>query len=317
MRKIKKRFITLTALIFLAANLSLCSCQKTQSVSAQYNSEQMSKISDKLDRIASALASENLADSSDFDVNLDEEANVEEEMSGIDDYSSSANGFENSLSEKITQKSNKTSSVIPSSVSEIVSYYTKIANLVKKDKPGFTGTETPSVSEIKLKKESSLANAIQSAAMKFVEPSELNAKKGTDHSSFPISGQNYVSKLEPSFVKTASLKQNGIFYEVYIVLKDEARSELPSSCNDCKTGSAVNVLTKNRIDEILGSIPLLNITKFAPTYSGCYIKCKINSKTEKMVSATYFMNNTVEIEANGLVSAMVTFSIKQEFKINY
>lgn len=314
----RKAFIGLAALIFVAVNVLFCSCQKEDTISEQYNSEQMSKISDKLDQIASALASENSRDTSDFNVNPDgEDSGVEEEISDMDGYSSAANDFEDPLTEKATQNSNKTSIAVPNSVSQIVAYYTKIANLVKKDRPGFTGTETPNVSEIKLKKESSLANTMQSAAMKFVEPSEICAKKGTDHSAFPIEGQNYVSKLEPSFVKTAQCKQNGIFYEIYILLKDESLPELPANCNDCNTGKAVTVPTKDKIDGILGSVPFLNITKFAPTYSGCYIRCKINSKTEKMVSATYFFNNTVEIEANGLVSAKVTFSIKQEFKINY
>ena len=178
--------------------------------------------------------------------------------------------------------------------------------------------ETPTVGTVQSSGgASSVVNALKSAAMKLVKPTNETVGKGQDHSRFPVENQSWSTKIEPSFVEEAKCQKSGGFYIVTIYLKDESLPALPKKSEDCNTGKVVNVLTEEKIGNILGSIPFLKINSFTPTYSGCYVSCKINSKTGKMIEATYFMNNIVKIKANTSIDVDVDFAIKQEFKLNY
>lgn len=309
-----KKIIVLLAIL----SLLLCSCANENT--AQISDEQMSKISERLDEIIDKLDNSAVDTYSD-DTNLDED--VDDEIidnEGNDEIKNDTNaGSQPSKNNSSTKPSNKPSkSSIPTTIEEIVAYYTKSANQVKIDKPGFTLLETPAVGDIILKRESSIVNTIKKACMALVKPTTKKAAKGEDHNKiFPVENQTWASKLEPSFVKSAKCTKSGNYYKIHITLKDEKLSTLPTKAEDCHTGKAISVYTQVGIDNVLGGIPLLKLTKFAPTYHGCYIDCKINAQTEKMVEATYMFNNTSELEANNTISATVEFSVKQEFTINY
>lgn len=309
----KKLVITLVAL-----SLILCGCQK-KSNDVSDTEKQFSEIAEKLDAIADALSEKSIEAGGQEDVYFDEpiEGQSEEEISA-DEQATSSNKVSASHASSSKQKASVSAKSIPSSVEEIVKYYAACANAVKKDKPGFTIVETPTVGEVNSNgSTSSLLTGIKSAAMKLVKASEKSAKKGEDHSAFPVEGQSWATKIEPSFVKKAECKKNGNYYNISIYLKDEHLNALPQKSEDCNTGKVVNVLTEEQIGDILGSIPLLKVKSFTPTFTGCYVMCKINSNTNKMVEATYFMNNIVDIKANGSINVSVDFAIKQEIKINY
>lgn len=298
-------------ILLLMLCLVLCGCSKDEKVDD--TEQQLAEIADKLSVIADALAEDQAASDPEDEVVFEEDFSEEAVIEESSDVSPSTTQKQTSAS-----KPNATTSSVPTTVEEIVKYFSASANAVKKDKPGFTITETPAVDEIKIGKGSAtIVNAIKTAAMKFVKPSEKSAKKGEDHSVFPVENQSWSCKLDSSFVKKAECKKSGNYYLISIYLKDEALSALPKKPDDCNTGKAVNVLTDEQIGDILGSIPLLKVSRFSPTYTGCYINCKINASTGKMVEATYYMRNIVGISANTSIEATVDFAIKQEIKINY
>lgn len=306
-----KKIIIVTSVLCLI----LCGCsKKTEAVSD--TEKQLSEIADKLEAIAEVL-DESGSGSDSEDAVVFEDDFSEDDF--IDDNASSDDQTP-TTSKKQTTKSqaSKTAHAVPATVQEIVKYFSDSANAVKKDKPGFTIVETPTVGEVKLNGGPfSIVNAIKSAAMQLVKPSEKSAKKGEDHSVFPVEGELWACKLDASFVKKAECKKSGNYYVISIYLKDETLSSLPKKHEDCNTGKVINVLTDEQISDILDSIPLLKVKKFSPVYTGCYVTCKINSTTGKMAEATYFMNNIVNIQANSSINASVDFAIKQEIKINY
>ena len=304
-----------TIILLSVLCLILCGCSK-KSDNVDDTEKQLSEIAEKLGAIADAL------DQNEPDVNPEDEIDFDEGLEiPDDDFIDNDTGVEtppSTQSHSSQTQTAKTTSSVPSSVEEIVKLFSNSANAVKKDKPGFTIVETPTVGDVSVGKgSSSIVNALKTAAMKLVKPSEKSAKKGEDHSVFPVEGQSWACKLETSIVKKAECKKSGNYYLVSIYLKDETLSELPKKPDDCKTGKLLNVLTDEQIGDILGSIPLLKINKFSPTYTGCYVTCKINAKTGKMTEATYFMNNIVNIHANNAIEASVDFAIKQEIIINY
>ena len=306
----KKIVILLLVLCFV-----LCGCSKAGD-NVDNTENQLSEIAEKLGVIADALEKDEPVAAPEDEIGFDEEDDISED-DFIDD-STDAETPSSYQSHSSQTQAVKTTNSVPSSVEEIVKLFSNSANAVKKDKPGFTIVETPTVGEVSIGKGSaSLVNALKNAAMKLVKPSEKSAKKGEDHRVFPVEGESWACKLDASFVKKAECKKSGSYYLVSIYLKDEVLSELPKKHEDCMTGRVLNILTEDQIGDILGSIPLLKIDKFAPTYTGCYINCKINAKTGKMTEATYYMNNIVNIHANKSIEGSVDFAITQEIRINY
>lgn len=306
-------------ILSLVICLVLCGCSRDNG-KVDDTEKQLSEIAEKLGVISDALEEElSKKNHAEEDVVFEGETSEGEfpEDDFVDDdvLVEQTSSFARSEPTSAKEKAAKTD---PTSVEEIVEYFSSSANSVKKDKPGFVIIETPTVGEVSIGKGSStFVNAIKSAAMKFVKPSEKKANKGEDHSVFPVEGESWACKIEPSFVKKAECKKSGGYYIISIYLKDETLPDLPKKPTDCQTGKVVNVQTQEQIGDILGSIPLLKINKFSPSYSGCYVTCKINAKTGKMVEGTYYMNNIVTIHANNSIEASVDFAIRQEIKVNY
>jgi len=297
--------------------LSLSSCGESKTETDELSKEDLSIISQKIDTIidivekggsTGSVPVQNITDDSVISVDDSADTSAEDTSSSADETT------KNSSSASTTKKAN----TIPTTVEEIVNYYNKSANQVKTDKPGLTCKETPSVGTIECDSAGALVNGIKKAAMALVKPSSYTINKGEDHNKrFVVENQSWTSKLQPSSVKTATCKKVGDFYNIHILLKDEQLGNLPDNIENTRHGTAINIMSRPEIDKILSGVPFLEMSKFAPLYTGCYIDCKINIKTGKMHSATYNMNNIVDIEANDIIKAKVPYAIKKEFTINY
>lgn len=298
----------------------LCGCASTSQ--PEVADEELASISSKLDKICELLSknpgavvdtdSDNVT-IDDSDVNIDD---VDQPVDTDTDTDSDSGSSSNSSDSSSTTKS-PSANKMPTTTKEIVEYYSKSANQVKVDKPGFTCTDIPAVGEIKCDGLQSLVNSIKSAAMKTVKPTTIEAKKGQDHTKFSVVGETWGSKLDPNFVKKATCTKSGNFYNIHIELKDEKLSELPLNHDDCQTGKGISILTGKQMNEALSNIPILKVTRFASHFTGCYIDAKINISTGKMVETTNCMNVIADIEANSILSGQVPFSIKKVYKINY
>lgn len=208
----------------------------------------------------------------------------------------------------------------PSTVAEIVAYYNAAANKVKVDKPGYTLTTTNVIGEI-----TSSSGSIEWLAGQIVprfstDPVVTTAPKG-DNGKFPVKGQSYGSKLEPSSLKNATIIDKGTYYEIKMNFKDEKLSDLPKDITKTKHGQAFNVLSYDEVyNETDKFKAFANIQSFAPTYSGSYIQCKIEKSTGNLLEAIYYCVNTSVIKAKALganIDANVPFGNKEAYKLNY
>lgn len=210
----------------------------------------------------------------------------------------------------------------PATKEEIVAYFNTAANAVKTDKPGYSKTTDNVIGDI-----TSSNSLIESLAGKVVPmfPTEGDPEtvaKGASHNNFPVKGKSWSSKLEASSVKSATCKESGKFYEIEIKLVDEKLNDLPSDPGATKHGKAMTVLAAPEVYEQTDKIPsfLVKIQSFKPSYTGSYIKCKINAETGKMVSATYYFATVASVDAKvvgGSLTATVPFAIKETFTIKY
>lgn len=213
----------------------------------------------------------------------------------------------------------------PSTKAEIVAYYTQAANAVKVDKPGYKGTETPSIGVIEIPGRSRIQSFVKRIiAFMPMDPVETSVAKGKSHNDLPVKGQSWASKLEVSSVKSATCKENGNVYEIKIMMNDEVLNDLPATATSTKHGKVFSVLTAPEVYEQTDKFKALaTIKAFKPTYTGSYIECKINKTTGKMISATYYFNTRAIIEAKafllgGDITAIVPFAItiKQTYLVN-
>jgi hypothetical protein len=208
----------------------------------------------------------------------------------------------------------------PSTTAEIVAYYNAAANKVKTDKPGYTLTTTNVIGEI-----TSSSGLISGLAGRIVpmfstDPVVTTAPKG-DNGIFPVKGQSYGSKLEASSLKNATIVDKGSVYEITLNFKDEKLPDLPADITKTRHGQAFNVLSSDDVYKETDKFKLIaRVESFAPTYSGSYIKCKIEKSTGNLSEATYYCVNTSVIKAKvgfSNIDATVPFGNKEVYKLNY
>ncbi len=217
----------------------------------------------------------------------------------------------------------KAGTTAPVTAAEIVSYYNAAANKAKADKPGYTLVTTNVIGDI-----TSSYGSIQWLAGKVVpmfstDPITTTVSKG-DSSLFPVKGQSYGGKVEVSSLKDtngAVIADKGTAYEITLNFKDEKLSDLPSDVTKVRHGQAFNLLTKDLVNVEIESFSwIVKIVKFAPTYTGCYVNCKIDKATGNLKNATYYCVNKSDVEAKvGFTTfdANVFFGNKEEYTLNY
>ena len=206
----------------------------------------------------------------------------------------------------------------PESTAEIVAYFNAAANCVKTEKPGYTWTETAVIGEITGTAQW-LVN--QAVALFNQKPKEMpSAAKGANHMDFPAKGQNPASRLEASAVEKASCTEKNGVYEIAIYLKEEKCAALPSNPLDTNHGKVLNVLTYDQVFESIEPIKsFAQITSFAPTYKGSYVKCTVNIQSGQMKTAEYYFATVADIQAKvtilGNVQVVVPYAMWQKYTI--
>jgi hypothetical protein len=210
---------------------------------------------------------------------------------------------------------------IPTTIAEIVAYYNTAANKVKTDKPGYSLTTTNYIGDITSSK--AWIQSIIPTALKLVpiEPTTTSVSKGTV-GDFPIKGQSYGSKLDVTSLKSATCKDKGSVYEITLNFKDEVLTDLPQDPNKTNHGKAINVLGADGVYEQTDKFKsVVNITKFAPTYTGSYIKCTVEKASGNLKTATYYHNTIAQAEAKPFIGksldVTVPFAIEEAYVLKY
>lgn len=208
----------------------------------------------------------------------------------------------------------------PANTAEIVALFNNSANAVRTEKPGYVCNVTNFVNKVTVHNSKPLQK-IADTALNFInaDPSTETVAKGASHNGFGAPSTSYASALNASSVKNATCTKSGDTYKIRIDLKNETLADLPKDASTTNTGKAMPVLGAKDVYEQTDKIPGVSITKFAPTYTGCYIVCTVDATTGKMISCTYFWRsvNVVEAKVIGITAgADVDFAIQREYKFN-
>ena len=211
---------------------------------------------------------------------------------------------------------------IPTGIPAIVEYFNTASNAVKADKPGYTVTNSHKIGKI-----TSGSGFIEKVAgwivpMFDADPEVTKVAKGESHSSYPVKGQSWSSKLEPAAVKSATCVENGENYVIEIKLKPETLSDLPKDPSKTNHGKVMSVLTADEVyTETDKFKSMAKVESFAPTFSNSYVKCTVNKTTGKVVSSEYHFNTNAKIKASvklfGELTCNVPFEIIDKYVINY
>ena len=196
-------------------------------------------------------------------------------------------------------------------------YFNKAANKVKTDKPGYTYKARTIIDEKKVSSPNKAIDTIAPPILNMVKgiwanwSDEVIVAKGADHKAFPVSGQSWASRLDPSWVKSAACTDKGSVYEIKIVLKDERVSELPANQTATRHGQVIRAFAK---DEVAGAAERVGVQvlQFDALYSGSYVQCTIDKATGSMKSATYCVDMMADMTARVLVTISATIPVVQE-----
>mgnify|MGYP001216220706 CR=1 FL=1 len=219
-------------------------------------------------------------------------------------------------------------SEIPGTTAEIVKYFNKAANKVKTEKPGYKFIQTPQTGEDKISIFENLPfhGFITKFAVDAINRSskETVVEKGASHNDYPVKNQDTSSRLEPEALKNAECVNNGRYDEIILNFRDEALTALPDTPETTMHGKAFNLLTGEEFKRSFGGFDVklpglkINITndKFEPTYTGSFIKCKIDKLTGSMIYAVYCLNTYSDIDmAVHVNNKTEIINIKMEYSV--
>jgi hypothetical protein len=190
----------------------------------------------------------------------------------------------------------------------ILAYFNAAVNNVKIQKPGYTWKERTLIDRDSIETSSSAINSVKGAVIGLFSAFEKWTDKdavaaGADHNDFPVSGKPWASKLTMADIKSISSTDGGSVYNIQINLKDENLSAPPVDRETTAHGRVMNIWTKEAIDAGLKSAEaFVGIDKFAPQYSGSYVKCTIDKTTGALKTITYFSSANTKLHINKVLA---------------
>ena len=211
----------------------------------------------------------------------------------------------------------------PSTKVEIVAYFNESVNRVKTDRPGYIWSDCVNIDKDNIECDNKLLNAavptvlgaVKSIA-KFGEwQTQPSVAKGADHSNFPVAGKSWASKLDASFVKSATCTENGSCYTIKIVLMNEDVSTLPKDASTLRTGKVMNAWDSSLMEDAKAAEPFVTITKFQTNYRNASITCTIDKATSRLKTITYSLNSifVVDVKQFGSAHATVPFGKEEKY----
>jgi len=192
----------------------------------------------------------------------------------------------------------------PKTKAEIVAYYNGAVTKLKADKPGYTMHDRTIIDKDKISSSSGLLNGavrlvfpiIQNLFTKWSDDSVK--AKGSDHDGFPPKGE-----IKPEWIKSASCTESSGNYRIKLVVVDENLPVLPESTANTIHGKVINrgVYDTHMVMDGVADIGMIDVTKFACKYTGCYIDATVNKTTGAITKvSTYTLANTdVEVKVLG------------------
>ncbi|MDR1465227.1 MAG: hypothetical protein LBJ11_08025 [Oscillospiraceae bacterium] len=190
-----------------------------------------------------------------------------------------------------------TQPVTPKTKEEIINYFNKAMQQVKKAKPGYTEQARTVIDDKKVSSTNGFLNTVGPPIINMAKGAWSNWSdpdthaKGSDHN-----GVRPKQDLQSAWVKSATCTVSGNTYKIHITLVDERVPKLPEDENSTMHGKVLMCHTKGEIAD--GAAKLgVNIQKFDALYSGSYIDCTVDKTTGAIKQMNTYVNCQVDLEA--------------------
>ncbi len=237
---------------------------------------------------------------------------AEETEAASDSSAEAETSAENSAEETTLEEAASEEAAAPETVEEIVALYNASANRIKKEATKVTKNfEKRRVNNLKVPE--LLQSTADSIVPKFIsDDNEPITYTGAAQikENFIVPEQSYVSRLTAADVVTASCKDKGDEYEIYIKLKDEKN---PASGKG--VGSACDVIEAAEVAEKAPSF----VKELSTYYYSCEITARIDKATGKMthtVSSTPVSLNVV-VDLFGTHDVVADLTFVKDYSIYY
>ena len=229
------------------------------------------------------------------DPEISEESTTEPEPDTIDVASTEDEETTEPTTEEATAEGETTTAEAvtgaPKTKAEIVAYYNEAVTKLKTDKPGYSMRDRTIIDKDKITSSSGLLSGairlvfpmIQNLFTKWSDPSVK--AKGSSHDGFPPKGE-----IKPEWIKSATCTESGGNYRIKLVVVDENLPDLPDSTANTIHGKVIDrgVYDKHMVMDGVADIGMIDITKFACKYTGCYIDATVNKTTGAIVKVTTY-----------------------------
>ncbi len=243
----------------------------------------------------------------------------ENEKTTVTSYSEAVQTQSETLTEDSTAAAEKTTeafaaaSAVPATTEEIVEFFNKSANRVKKEAVKVTKNfERRIVNEEKLV----IPEAIESAARSLMksllkddtDPIVYDTKEDIKEN-YLVPRQDYVSKLKAEDVEKAVFTDNGSEYEIYILLKSEKNPVVGEG-----VGSVCDIIEASEVEEGASFVE-----EFSTEYYNCEVKATIDKETGRVVHAVYSTPLVINLRVNlfGTHSGSAGLTFVKDYTITY
>jgi len=207
----------------------------------------------------------------------------------------------------------------PKTKAEIVAYYNAAVTQLKEDKPGYTMHDRTIIDKDKITSSSGLLSGairlvfpmIQNLFTKWSDPSVK--AKGANIDGFPPKGE-----IKPEWIRSATCTVSGGNYRIKLIVVDENLPVLPASTANTIHGKVIDrgVYDQSMVMDGVADIGMIDVTKFACKYSGCYIDATVNIATGAIVKVTTYTMAMTDVEVKvlgGRLEATVPLGNETEY----
>lgn len=206
---------------------------------------------------------------------------------------------------------------------QMIDVYNKAANSAK--------SSSKSITQNYCRKKQTSTPEINSGLIKPIADKLINANMGDDESkanatytsaadknaNFPVNGQSWSSKLTEADVKSITKTTSGKTDTYVIQLVDDTQPNITPG--NGHAGKAMSTVTKQQIVDGAGGAGMAFIKEdsIKVTVKNCKITAQIDSSTGKLLKANYFHNWTLALSTTVGLNIAVSFSIEEDYKINW
>lgn len=204
----------------------------------------------------------------------------------------------------------------PQTKAEIIAFFNDAVDRVKVEKPGYKWKVTKSLGDFY--SDTGNQDTLVQGVLLFLNqnPHEQDpVKAGESHIDFPVSRQEWASRLALQTVGRAECVSGGRYYHIELRMMEEKHEDIPKEPVLTRHGKVFNIYSD---EEVMKEIRVINSIMGAKSirasYAGCYITCMIDKYTGALQSITYVMNMNLQADTKD-GAAGITFTVTEEYTL--